>query len=201
MKTLLLIMAFFPGFLRAPVMSKVEGSKTMTLAVKESAVNILGSSNVNKFHFAVRELNVKDTLVVSENNQGQKLVFEKGLFRLPVKKFRNCNPMLVRDFKKLLDARNHPDILMNFHSLSALADEANQKLPGEAEVAITLSGKTINRLVQVQTTRSGGEIYLTGCERLRFSDFNLKPPTGVMGFIDVRNELDIDFRFVLKLVQ
>jgi hypothetical protein len=194
MKLIIIILALFPELVNAPA------QRIMTWAVKESSVNIQGSSNVNRFSFSARNCEGKDTLEVYENIKGQKLIFSKGLFRLPVKKFRNGNPMLVRDFKKMLDCRNYPDILMNFQSITALAEGSTQHLAATAELEITLAGKTINRQVQVQTSRTGEYMLLTGCERLRFSDFTLKPPTGVMGFIDVRNELDIEFRFVLKVV-
>lgn len=195
MKSLFLILSFFPGLLNAPA------SRTMTWTVKESAVTIVGSSNVNKFNFSVNETNGRDTLVLLEGSKGQKLIFDKGVFRLPVKKFRNGNPMLVRDFKKMLNARNYPDILMNFRSLTALANEQCQRMPADAEVEITLSGKTITRQVRVQTVRNGDNVSLTGCERLKFSDFDLKPPKDVLGFIDVKDELDIDFRFVLRVIK
>lgn len=194
MKLLLIILALFPGLAKPPA------SRVTTWAVKESSVNILGSSNVNKFNFSVRESEGRDTLVILENARGQKLQFEKGLFRLPVKKFRNCNPILVKDFKKMLKAPVYPDILMNFLTLTALADVHSPKLAGQAEVDITLCGKTIRRSIEICTVRDGANIQLTGCERLKFSDFNLKPPKGVMGFIDVKNELDVEFRFVLTVV-
>ena len=194
MKWMLIILAMFTGSFRSP------SPKVMTWAVKESAVNILGSSNVNKFTFTAHEVNGSDTLTVYEQIKGQKLIFEKGLLRLPVKKFRNGNPMLVKDFKKMLDAGNYPYILMNFQSLTTIADE-KVITPAQAELQITLAGKTINRQVRVCTSRNGENIFLEGCERLRFSDFALKPPKGVLGFINVKNELDIEFRLVLKIVK
>ena len=193
MKWMLIILAMFTGSFRAP------SPKVMTWAVKESSVNILGSSNVNKFTFTVHESEGNDTLIVCEN-KGQKLVFEKGLLRLQVKKFRNGNPMLMKDFKKMLDAANHPYILMNFQSLTSVADEKMQT-SAEAELQITLAGKTISRQVNVCTRRNGETIFLEGCERFQFSDFAMIPPKGVLGFINVRNELDIKFRLVLKIVK
>ena len=195
MKSILIILAMLAGSFRPP------SPKLMTWAVKESSVNILGCSNVNKFTFTVHDSEGNDTLRVYEKANGQNMIFEKGLLRLQVKKFRNGNPMLLRDFKKMLDAGNYPFILMNFQSLSAVADNQTQQLNADAELQITLSGKTINRLVRVCTTRIGDNIILVGCERLRFSDFALKPPKGVLGFINVRNELDIEFRLVLKVVK
>lgn len=195
MKWMLIILAMFTGSFRAP------SPKVMTWAVTESSVNILGRSNVNKFTFSAHDSQGNDTLIVCETNKGQKLIFDKGLLRLQVKNFRNGNPMLVKDFKKMLDADNFPLILMNFQSLSGVAGDKAQQIPAEAGLQITLSGKSIIRQVRVCTSRNGDIISLAGCERLLFSDFGLKPPKGILGFINVKNELDIEFRLVIKVVR
>jgi hypothetical protein len=145
--------------------------------------------------FAFREYEGKDTLVIGLAQKDQRFLFQKGLLQLPVRSFKNSNSMLNRDFKKTLKANEYPDILMNFKSISGLQQQS------EAEVEITLAGKTITRFIKLQNCQKNDCLNMQGSETLRFSDFDLKPPKNVLGFITVKNELQVDFNLVLKQVR
>ena len=182
------IMSMLPMF-KAPTSS-------MSWAVaKESSVSITGSSNVNNFVFSSKEYIGNDTLVVYQKAKGERFFFEKGLLQLPVKNFKNGNPMLNRDFKKTLKASKYPNILMNFRSVTGLQHNS------EAEVDISLAGKTRTVCIKLVNVTKNNIMYIKGKERLKFSDFGLKPPKKVLGFIDVKNELDVEFSIVLKEVK
>ncbi|HEY0679633.1 MAG TPA: YceI family protein [Chitinophagaceae bacterium] len=196
MKWILIIMTIVLPAFRHP------GASIMTWAVdKETSVKILGASNVNSFTFASRGYEEKDTLIVYQTAKTKKVTFLKGLLRLPVKNFKNGNPMLTRDFKKMLEAQQHPYILMNLKSLTTMADQPSKNQPVEAEIEITISGKSKTRQVCLLATRSGDMVYFHGKERINFSDFDLQPPTKVLGFINVKNELQIEFNLALKVLR
>lgn len=186
MKLVLFIMTFFPTFLPG------SNSNLSWEVGKESSVSISGSSNVNEFVFAAKEYEGRDTLVINLKTTGQKFVFDKGMLRLPVKNFRNGNPMLNKDFKKILDVKNHPNILMNFKTINGLQKHT------DAEVDITLAGRTITRIIKISTCQKNNSLNLSGKETLKFSDFGLQAPKNMLGFINVKNELDVEFCLVLK---
>jgi hypothetical protein len=194
MKWLLILLTLFPGFMNNPPVK-------MSFAVgKESSVTITGSSNVNHFRFKSPSYQSMDTLVLIRNEKQDKIQFGKGLLRMPVKNFRNGNPMLTKDFKKILKEKEFPFILMSFRTVTALP-VSNNVQEADAEVDISLAGKTITRCIKLRTSRVDDVIYLSGKECLKFSDFGLKAPSNVMGFIDVKDDLDVDFRLELHVVR
>lgn len=189
MKLLLFLTTFIPSILS-------NNTSSLSWAVwKESTVSISGSSNVNHFIFTSGFYEGKDTMVISLASQGKKFLFEKGLLQMPVKNFRNSNARLTRDFKKTLNAAAYPNILMNFRSISGLNQQA------EAKVEITLAGKTITRYLKLENCQKNNCLNLKGKEIMKFSDFGLKPPKNVLGFIDVKDELEVEFNLVLKQVR
>ena len=171
-------------------------SASLSWAVgKESTVKISGSSNVNSFSFESKEYNGNDTLMISLENRSQRFSFRKGSLKLPVKNFRNSNSMLNRDFRKTLRAEDHPYIIMDFKTISGLNQEA------VAEVEITLAGKTVTKRLQLENCQKNNCLNLKGREKMKFSDFGLKPPKNVMGFITVKDELEVEFNLVLKQIK
>lgn len=187
MKWIILIASFLLQS-NAPDTSK----KGVWSVSRESAIRISGSSNVNRFTLSNDRYESRDTLIVRQLADGS-LVFEKGLLHIPVKNFRNNNPVLLRDFKNLLQSNRYPDMKLNFKSISSITLKQGQEVL--AEVEITLKDKKICRSIRFTTKRTGNRITFCGNETMKFSDFGLQAPKNVMGFINVKNELDVQFDF------
>lgn len=166
---------------------------------KESRISIIGSSNVNTFAFDVKQYSGRDTLVALAGSKAG-LQFRRGMLRLPVADFKNDNPMLTRDFRKMIKAGSHPNIIMNFRSLSAMPQDSAQAQRLNAEVEIVLAGRSKIFQFPLLASRSGNTISVKGAEQVAFTDFGLQAPDKIMGFITVKNELDVKFELALKVV-
>lgn len=166
---------------------------------KESRISIVGSSNVNTFAFDVKQYSGRDTLVALPGSKAG-LQFRRGMLRLPVTDFKNGNPMLTRDFRKMIKAGTHPHIIMNFRSLAAIPQEGVAAQRIMAEVEIILAGRSKIFQFPILASRSGNTIQVKGAEQVAFTDFGLQAPDKVMGFITVKNELDVKFELALKVV-
>ena len=193
MKKLILILMLLPmifGF-------KGTENTVKKLAVrKESKISILGSSNVNHFSFDIKNYSGNDTLILARNDNGA--IFKKGVLRLEVNDFKNPNPILTKDFRKIIKSKTYPQILMVFKSLSHYPRLDNGTEIGVAEVQIFLSGQTKILKLQVKTENESNVILLSGTAKLCFSDFGLSAPEKVMGFIDVNDELQVNFQLTLR---
>jgi hypothetical protein len=194
MKWLIILLTMFPGLFRT---GGSESVKILTVA-KESKITILGSSNVNTFTFDIKEYTGKDTLVALA--QQTQTVFKKGILRLPVSDFKNPNPFLTKDFRKIIKSKSHPNILMNFRRLNSLPDAGEKSERIAADVDISLAGKTKTFRINLWATRSGNQVYLKGAEKIYFSDFGLAAPENIMGFINVNDELTVNFQLALKVL-
>ncbi len=196
MKWLIILLTMFPGLNRA---GDSENVRIWTVA-KESKISILGSSNVNTFSFDIKQYSGKDTLVALQPNKQTKAFFKKGVVRLPVNDFKNPNPFLTKDFRKIIKSKSHPDILMNFRSLNSLPAQGAKEERISADVDISLAGKSKSFRICLSATRNGNVIYLKGNEQLCFSDFGLEAPENIMGFINVKDELSVNFQLALKVL-
>lgn len=195
MKRLLLIFTFFL------VLSSFNTAERVNVwAVgKESRISIVGSSNVNTFAFDAKQYSGKDTLVALPGGRTG-LQFRRGILRLPVTDFKNGNPMLTRDFRKMIKAGSHPNIIMNFRSLSAMPQDGAPAQRLNAEVEIVLAGVSKIYQFPLMASRNGNTIHVKGKEQVAFTDFGLQAPDKVMGFITVNNELDVKFELALKVI-
>ena len=196
MKHALLILAFFAGLTAFAPAEKVN----VWAVSKESRMTITGSSNVNTFAFDSRHYSGKDTLVALAGSKAG-VQFRRGQLRLPVADFKNGNPMLTRDFRKMIKAGSHPNIIMNFRSLNAIPQEGVQNQRLMAEIEIILAGKSKVFQFPLVASRNGNTIQVKGAEQVAFTDFGLQAPDKVMGFITVRNELDVKFELALQVVR
>jgi hypothetical protein len=184
MKWLIILLTMFPGLNRA---GDTENVKIWTVT-KESKISILGSSNVNTFSFDIKEYNGKDTLVALQGAKQMQAVFRKGKVHLPVNDFKNPNPFLTKDFRKIIKSKSHPDILMNFRCLNSIPDAGSKGERITADVDISLAGQSKTFRISLFASRSGNVVYLKGAEKLCFSDFGLEAPENIMGFINVKDE-------------
>lgn len=195
MKQLVLILTFLTA-----LSSFKPAEKAAVWAVgKESRISIIGSSNVNTFAFDVKQYSGRDTLVALPGSKAG-LQFRRGILRLPVTDFKNGNPMLTRDFRKMIKAGSYPHIIMNFRSLAAMPQEGAQAQRIMAEVEIILAGKSKIFQFPLLASRSGNTISVKGAEEVAFTDFGLQAPDKIMGFITVKNQLDVKFELALKVV-
>lgn len=183
----------FAGIIHA---ANNEGVKIWAVG-NESSISISGSSNVNNFNFALKQYNGKDTIVAVQ--KGQDIVFKKGAVRLNVADFKNPNPILTKDFKKTVRAKEFPEIIMNFIVLNGVP-EGGQNQRMKAQIEIKLAGKSKIIPVMLNACRNGDNIAIRGFETVYFSDFGLTPPTNVLGFINVKNDLTVNFQLSLKVV-
>jgi hypothetical protein len=178
---------------------KADNVKSLAVA-KESKISILGSSNVNTFSFDIKQYSGKDTLQFSQKNASSPAVFKKGIIRLQVNEFRNSNPLLTKDFRKITKAKSHPVIVMNFKNLNAFPCEAGKDRTGLAEVDIYMAGIWKTTRIKVNTCRVKDVVYINGSTDLCFADFGLSAPENVLGFIHVNDELKVNFQLALKEV-
>lgn len=196
MKYLLLILSIISA---TAFRDPADNTRVVTVS-KESKITIQGSSNVNTFDLDIKEYTGRDTLVIFQkgNSNSLPITFTKGLLHVPVNDFKNGNPFLTKDFKKVVKANKYPHIVMNFRNMNAYPCNNGQKLPGVAEVEINVAGKSKIFRINVLACRTNEVVYLHGNARINFSDFGLSAPDKVFGFITVKDQLQVNFDLALK---
>ncbi len=170
-----------------------------TLAVHSlSTLSISGKSNVNKYECVIAQYTGSDTLLLKAE-RGKGAYFTKGLVNLEAAKFDCGMGIITRDFVGTIDADQYPFIIIEFISFERMPQYEMTEEKFTGKLTITLAHATKPFEIRCSIVKGeDGFIHLKGNHKVKFSDFNLKPPTKMMGTIKADEKLNIRFHLVLQ---
>lgn len=150
-----------------------------------SKMEIHGSSNVNQFTCIFPTNQIKPIQVDFNPDQ---LLFTKAEIKLPVASFDCGGHGINRDFKDLLQEKNHPNVKINLHKIDLHSSS-------EAKIHMTLEIAGIKNKYQLPVSyqKSNNRFQADATLPLNIEDFNLKQPRRLFGLIIVHKEIDIAF--------
>lgn len=153
------------------------GSNSKYLLLNSKKFTVEGSTSLGSFTCNY-DLETKDTLFLS-----QKTGFTD---KVPVKEFGCGNFMLNRDFRKTLKEKQYPFVAI---SLSEVRRQGENYL---YTLNLDLAGKkkTFRNLVLTKENKN-----LKGSIELKFSDFDLQPPTKLGGAIKIDENIKLSILF------
>ncbi|WP_114781851.1 YceI family protein [Botryobacter ruber] len=88
-----------------------------------------------------------------------------------------------------LKTKKHPEIAFTLTSFKNLSGNKAQ-----ATGNLTIAGTTKPVTFIVETTVKGGAVYLTGETGIKFTEFNIAPPTALFGTVKTGNDLKLLFK-------
>lgn len=101
---------------------------------------------------------------------------------------------IAKNVEKTLNLSTYPEVTFSSHSVAA---DGGQRLRLNGN--LTLAGSTKPVSVDLNIERQNGAERLTGTVQLTHSEFGLKPYSGLMGALKIKDAVEIDFD--LKLPQ
>ncbi len=163
-----------------------------------SSLIINGASNVNQFTCGLTSYGFTDTLQLAQRSSTH-IEFSPNKLSLPVVDFDCAHKLITDDFQETLQADEYPQIGITFLSLNLVPSSRTEVSTYEGRLLIELSGKTREFTVLFDFwEQSYAQYNLIGRKTMHFSDFEIAPPTKMMGLVKVNNELSIDFNLVLR---
>lgn len=157
----------------------------------KSQVWIEGRSTVKRFTCAATQLEGSGAI-----ESGQTL---QGWLEVPVRSFECGNQAMNRDLQKALQADRFPKIRFELGEVSVretpTADSAQLEVAG----VLTIAGTTRPvRFVVAGRQLEAGCARLAGSLPLNLTDFNVTPPTVLLGLIRVHDQVMIHFDLVVQ---
>ena len=165
-----------------------------------SKLTIDGKTNINTFRCSITQYFGKDTLVLQEGGRNKRPVFKKGYVGLEAASFDCGMPVMTNDFEKTIKSKEYPVIFIEF--LSFERGSGAQLTGGKFKGKIKISIAGVTRPFDVDCTieaKESGLIHLQGGRDFTFSDFNLEPPSKMLGMVKVNDALTVNFHLVLLL--
>jgi hypothetical protein len=167
-----------------------------------STLNIEGTTNINSYECAIIRYAGNDTLVLHEGGRNIRPVFVKGAVELDASSCDCGIPLMTADFRKAINSKEHPSITIDFISFERMPVYAT--VPDKFRGILNISIGGVTKLFEVNCTinaSSSGIIHLVGTRTFNFSDFNMTPPTRMLGAVKVSQSLKVSFHLQLKLDQ
>ena len=194
-----IIIALLSGVLFTSGFSEKNTDSERAWHVKnESRLAISGASNVNDFRCEVdRYYNADDLHLYS--SPGSEYRFSQNRIVIDLMAFDCGRRLVTRDFRESLNAEREPEMIINFLSINKLPDYTADNQELEGNLRVTIAGVTKEVYVIFQTSNNGnGTTWLKGKHDLKFSDFDLVPPTKMLGLINVENEIEVSIDLILE---
>jgi len=165
-----------------------------------SSLTIDGKTNMGPFRCGIARYVGKDTLVLLEGGRNRKPYFKKGYVGLEAARFDCGMQLMTNDFRKAIKSAEYPVISISFISFERRLQFNSGKNIFRGRMQISLAGVTrtfdIDCTIEVEEP---GVVHFKGGRHFTFSDFNLEPPTRMMGLVKVDGSLDVNFHLVLLL--
>jgi hypothetical protein len=122
-----------------------------------------------------------------------------GCLEVDVFAFNCHNPVVTKDLRKTLRAKEYPYLSIRFLSIDHFPGEQNNVV--NACIEVQLAGVRKFFQVPFQFVSHGKNTFLlNGTKAFCFSDFNITPGEKFGGMIKVRNEFSVNFRLEMNAI-
>lgn len=165
-----------------------------------SKIIVNGKTNVNSFRCAITQYTGADTLVLQEGGARKRPFFQKGLVGVEAARFDCGMQLMTHDFWDAIKYKEYPIVSIEFISFERIPELSTGKDSFNGRMRISLAGvtKPFDVICTIEVEGSG-LIHLKGGRNFTFSDFNLTPPTRMMGLVKVEDSIEVNFHLILLL--
>lgn len=162
-----------------------------------SSLSITGTSNVNTFSCLCAETFKRQVLQIERVDSTHRIRFKNALLKLPTQSMDCSNSRMNSDLCDALKASKYPFIVVELQQVqlrpSALRTESNEWFDVVATATLTITDVCKPIVIDVRGVNLGDNRYRFVCSKsVRMTDFNVDPPTALLGLIKVHNDIKIN---------
>jgi polyisoprenoid-binding protein YceI len=193
-KVFVLVMMALITLLTVPQFSKAQGIYKLVES-PDVSVKVLGSSNVHDW-------TMTSTVMESQGEfkiEGSEL---RGLsafgFSVAFKNLKSGHSSMDSRTYKSVNAPKYPNVTYKLNSATVTTIEKNKYLI-KAKGDLTISGKTQPVTLEVTAViNADNTITCSGSEKIKLTDYGIKPPSFMLGTMKVADDLTIQFTLIYK---
>lgn len=192
MKTFISIITFLT-FLATVQLAEAQNSDVQLTLEPGYEMKIDGSANVRSWDADITTIDA--TFVLSEfdfSGLGSLTPdhFKTMELSIPVRDIESDSGRLTRNLQGYLKRDEHPNITFNMNEVDSVTVEGNEATITASGI-VNAAGVDHETTMIVTATLNDGTITFSGAQDLLMTDFNIDPPTAVMGTIRARDEITI----------
>jgi hypothetical protein len=167
---------------------------------KDSWLSLSGTTNINAFECLSNGEIIHGYILVDAIEEGKRINFSEAGLVLDVSSFDCKNQMITRDMHKALGGSQAPGI--GIQLLDAKAGEINpDSASGNILTNILITINNISGIKQMDIAWSrtaANEFQFEGMAELSMKDFNIDPPSPVMGLVKVNDTITVNFNYSVQ---
>lgn len=165
----------------------------------DSRLWIEGRSNVNQFECNASRYDGDARIYENTENISDERATIK--LEIDVKGFDCGRSRMNRDLQSALKADYFPKITFHFGEVTNLTEVANTENALQLEVRGTLTVAGVTREITFKMLGyflDNGRLRAMGSKEIKMTDYNVEPPTAMLGLVKAENELTVHFDLIAK---
>ena len=158
-------------------------------------VTIKGTSSLHDWESTVTQLTVSGDFIMDVT---QLETIQNLKVAIPVKEIKSTKGSIMdKKTWKALEYSDHPMIKYVLNKITAIDKQGeNYRINATGNLSIAGSTKPINLTVTV-SPKSNRKLEIRGEKALKMTDFNIEPPTALLGTLTTGDDITIEFNIVL----
>lgn len=160
-----------------------------------SSLTLRGTSNVHDWKAEANRFRGYIFVIKEENTLKG---VEKLEFRVFTESLKSEKDKLTANMHEALKTGEYPFITYNLDNVKELSCSSQNSCTLKTTGSLTVSGVTKKIDLFFDVSHSKDEIILTGKTNLLMTDFNIEPPTALLGLLKTDNEVTVDFKAVFR---
>ena len=175
------------GFCLLAFFLLVENASARQRYLKSCTVEVKGSSNLHDWQ--ARSNSLKSDIFIAGDELSSAVKSVKGGFSIPVQSLKSGKSGLD---EKMYDALKYQE----FNAITFKLSSAKMSGPAKVQLSGSLfvAGNSRKVNIDVKADSINLPAHVKGKVALKMSDFNIDPPTALLGAVRAYNEIDISFQ-------
>jgi polyisoprenoid-binding protein YceI len=167
-------------------------------SAKESDMKLSGTSTLHDWTMRTSTLNSQAQFDFAAGSNHQLTALKSLTFSLAVRSLKSDSKGLDKNAYKALKADDHTDITYHLVS-STLTDSKEKSYLIKTQGNLQVAGVTNKVSIDVHcVVNKDGTITCSGTNRLKMTDYQVKPPSFMLGAMKTGDALTLDFKLIYK---
>jgi len=169
----------------------IYAQETYRLDHRNSEIMVKGTSTVHDWEMNATEMFAKMQVKTDGSGVNNILGVE---FSMPTEKLKSENNIMDKKSWDALKSNKHKQIEFNLTSVSGFSSNGST-FRGTAYGTLTIAGKTKNVSIPFSgSARNNNTVTVKGEEKINMNDFNISPPTAMLGTLKTGEIVTVDFQ-------
>jgi polyisoprenoid-binding protein YceI len=162
-----------------------------------SSVNLLVSGTSTLHDWTMKDLKADCSATLDLNANGQLDALSALSFATPVNALKSEHNSMDKNAYKALKSDKAPQISYVMYSVTITQSPAGSTVACKGKLTIAGTARDED-LVAICKTNTDNTITVTGTKKISMEQYNIKPPTFMLGTVKTGNDIVLTFNLILK---